>query len=28
LAAMDGHILDQALQMGTYSMNPAVRNAA
>lgn len=28
LAAMDGHILDQASQMGTYSMNPAVRNAA
>ena len=27
LAAMEDHILDQALQMGTYSMNPAVRNA-
>jgi len=28
LAAMDGHILGQASQMGTYSMNPEVRNAA
>lgn len=28
LAAMDDHILDQASQLGTYSMNPTVRSAA
>ncbi|MDG1417914.1 MAG: YbhB/YbcL family Raf kinase inhibitor-like protein [Maricaulis sp.] len=28
LAAMEGHVLDQASQIGTYSMNPSVRDAA
>ena len=28
LAAMEGHVMDQASQIGTYSMNPSVRDAA
>jgi hypothetical protein len=28
LSAMEGHVLDQATQIGTYSMNPSLRDAA